>query len=123
MFQFNKANKYRNVPIVIDGITFQSKKEGNLYLELSDMLRRLEIVSLERQVAFELIPSQYETVVDGKKTKQIVAERSCVYIADFVIKYPDGEIVVIDAKGMRLSDYKIKRKLMRWIHKIKIKEV
>lgn len=45
------------------------------------------------------------------------------YIADFV--YTDaatGKLVVEDAKGMRTRDYIIKRKLMLYIHGIKIRE-
>ena len=46
------------------------------------------------------------------------------YVADFV--YSDvrsGETVVEDAKGMHTRDYIIKRKLMRYVHGIKIREV
>jgi hypothetical protein len=34
-----------------------------------------------------------------------------------------GEAVVEDVKGVRTEVYKIKRKLMLWIYKIRIKEV
>jgi hypothetical protein len=74
------------------------------------------ISDLQRQVKYVLIPSQKE----GKKT----IERECSYRADFV--YTDnetGETVVEDVKGMRTEVYKIKRKLMLWVHHIKIIEV
>jgi hypothetical protein len=51
-----------------------------------------------------------------------VAERRCVYVADFVYT-EDGKKVVEDTKGMRTKEYVIKRKLMLYIHHIKIKEV
>jgi hypothetical protein len=77
------------------------------------------IYGLQRQVKFELIPNIYE----GKK----VAQRSASYIADFVYqeKESNGEshIVVEDAKGVRTDVYKLKKKLMRWVHGIEIQEV
>jgi hypothetical protein len=50
-------------------------------------------------------------------------EKSCVYYADFVYKDADGNVVVEDAKGMKTEAYKIKRKLMLWVHGIKVIEV
>ena len=46
------------------------------------------------------------------------------YVADFT--YTDantGYFVVEDVKGFRTKDYIIKRKLMLWVHHIRIKEV
>ena len=51
-------------------------------------------------------------------------ERACSYIADFV--YTDcktGQTIVEDTKGMRTREYVIKRKLMLYMHGIRIKEV
>lgn len=122
------ASKFRNKKVEVDGILFDSKKESNIYLELKNLLDRGEIIKLERQVTFTLVPPQYEDVevIDKKgraKIKQKIAEHPVKYIADFVVTFPDGEVSVIDVKGMRLADYKIKRKLMRHIHKIVIKEM
>ena len=72
------------------------------------------IKELKRQVKFELIPSQR---IDGK-----VVERACCYIADFVY-IRNGRFVVEDAKGVRTKEYRIKRKLMLYIHGIRITEV
>lgn len=110
------VSKFRNKKVTVDGILFDSKKESGIYLELkSDP----EIKSFDRQVSFELIPAQKDQDT-GK-----VIERACTYKADFVATYNDGEVVVIDAKGSRGLDqkYPIKRKLMLWVHKIRIKEV
>ena len=52
---------------------------------------------------------------DNRKTGQI--------IADFVYKDKNGVLVVEDTKGVRTADYVIKRKLMLWVHKIRIKEI
>ena len=119
MFGQAVANKYRNMPVEVDGITFASKKESTIYLDLKAMLARREIKRFERQVKYVLIPNQLGP--DGK-----VLERAVTYIADFKVVYPDGEVVVIDCKGAKGGldqKYLIKKKLMLWIHRIRIKEV
>ena len=73
-----------------------------------------EIQDLCAQVKFTLIPTQKQ---GGK-----VVERPVTYIADFVYT-ENGEQVVEDVKGMRTKEYIIKRKLMLYIHGIRIKEV
>lgn len=107
-------SKYYNQKITVDGITFDSKKEYRRYRELCLMERAGEIDNLERQVKFELIPTQ-------KKNGKVV-ERACSYVADFVYN-ENGEQVVEDTKGIRTEAYKIKRKMMRWLYDIEIKEV
>ena len=91
------------------------------------MLERVgEIKDLKRQVKFELVPTQREPDTIGKRGgihKGKVIESGINYVADFV--YTDcrsGEQVVEDAKGMRTEKYIIKRKLMLWIHGIRILE-
>lgn len=107
-------SKYYNQKITVDGITFDSRKEYRRYRELCLMERAGEIDTLERQVKFALIPTQ-------KKNGKVV-ERACSYVADFVYN-ENGEQVVEDAKGVRTKEYKIKRKMMRWLYGIEIKEV
>lgn len=92
---------------------FDSKKERLRYQELLLLEKAGKIQGLTRQVRFELIPSQY----DGKKC----VERACNYIADFTY-WVDGEFIVEDCKGFRTKDYIIKRKLMYYFRKIRIKE-
>ena len=107
-------SKYHSKKITIDGITFDSKKEAVRWKELVLLERAGRIQNLQRQVKFELIPSQR---VDGK-----VAERACHYVADFVYQ-EDGKTIVEDTKGFKTTDYIIKRKLMLWVHKIRVKEI
>lgn len=108
------ASKYHSRKITRDGMTFDSVKEYRRYCELLLLERAGAITELQRQVKFELIPAQR---IDGK-----VVERSCQYIADFVYQ-ENGKRVVEDTKGMKTKDYIIKRKLMLYIHGIRIKEV
>lgn len=110
-------NKYGAKKIVIGGETFDSRMEARRWRELMLLQRAGEISDLERQVKYILLPAQ-------KDENGSVIERAVTYIADFV--YHDertGEIVVEDAKGMRTKDYIIKRKLMLWVHGIRVREV
>ena len=116
-----RDSKYGNRKVEVGGITFDSKREARRYLELKAMEAAGEISELRRQVSFELIPSQR---IDGK-----VVERSCDYIADYCYRDKGGSLVVEDVKGYRnpssagYAKFVIKRKLMLWIHGIRIVEV
>jgi hypothetical protein len=80
------------------------------------------------QVKYVLIPAQYETYERyGKKGQRLkdgqrVLEKECSYIADFVYE-ENGIEVVEDTKGIKTKDYIIKRKLMLYVHGIRVKEV
>ena len=111
-------SKYHSKKVVVDGIAFDSKKEARRFSELRLLEKAGKITELQRQVKFELIPSQK---VDGK-----VVERACSYVADFVyLQYESGcwNKVVEDTKGFKTTDYIIKRKLMLHKYGIQIKEV
>lgn len=139
--RWNRKNntKLNNKAITIDGIEFQSTKEGNRYCELKLLQRSGKISNLELQKRYELIPAQYETVETGEyykigakkgqpKTKEVCIEQSVVYIADFVYQ-ENGKTIVEDVKGFRdpssstYAKFVLKRKMMLWLHGIKIKEV
>lgn len=108
--------KYGNKKIEVDGILFDSRKEANRYCELKMLERAGAITNLELQKQFELIPAQY---INGK-----CVERACKYKADFV--YFDNEKgikVCEDTKGFKTKDYIIKRKLMLFVHGIRIVEI
>ena len=125
------GNKYLAKPVYIDGIRFASKKEGKRYQELKLLEAKGEITDLQLQVHFDLIPAQREPDTRGKRggiIKGKLLERKVEYIADFV--YTDtetGEKIVEDVKGTKSGEaYKIftlKRKLMLWVHGIRIREV
>ena len=118
--QWYKFDKYGNQKTTVDGIEFDSKKEANRYYELKILQRAGAISNLELQKEFELIPAQYETTPTNGKRKLL--ERAVKYKADFVY-IENGVTVVEDTKGVRTKDYIIKRKLMLYIHGIRIKEI
>ena len=96
--------KYKNEPVAIDGISFQSQWEGELYCEYKMLERAGEIQDLVLQPRFELVPS-------FKHRKRTV--RKMEYVADFQF-IEKGKTIVVDAKSpaTRSKDaYRIKRKL------------
>lgn len=100
---------------------FDSMKECSRYVELSLLQKAGTIRNLETQVPFELIPAQRDP-----ETGHLL-ERACRYVADFVYEEqdPSGKWsrVVEDTKGMKTPEYIVKRKLMLYIHGIRIREV
>ena len=108
-----QENKYHNRT----GGGFDSRREQRRYQELLLMQRAGKIAGLVRQPRFELIPAQRDK--SGK-----VIERAVKYVADYCyVDLDTGAAVVEDAKGFRTKDYIIKRKLMLWVHGIRIREV
>lgn len=107
-------SKYYSRKVTMNGVVYDSKKEANRWCELSLLAKAGKITNLQRQVKYELIPAQR---IDGK-----VVERACTYVADFVYER-DGKLVVEDTKGFKTKDYIIKRKLLLYLHNIRIKEI
>ena len=128
----NMRNKCGNHKVTINGIEYDSKKEYHRHCELLMLQRAGEIHDLERQVRFELVPTQREPDIIGKRGgvhKGKLIEKEVDYVADFVYIDKAGEKVVEDVKGYRdpssavYAKFVIKRKLMLWIHGIRIREV
>ncbi len=123
-----KKSKYKSKKTTIDGIVFHSEKEATRYTELKLLQRLGKISDLELQKEFVLIPSQREASTFNSKGKEIkgkVIEKKCSYYADFCYKDEIGNYVVEDTKSgnFRTTDYVIKRKLMLFIHGIRISEL
>lgn len=130
-YKSSKQTKYKARKTVVDGITFDSKKESLRYQELKLLEKTGKIKNLQTQVKYVLIPAQYEGTGEyytkGKhrgEEKQRLVEKECSYYADFVYEQ-DGKTIVEDtkSKGTQTPQYIIKRKLMRYIHGITVREV
>ena len=106
-----KRLKYRNIPIIVNGIKFDSKAEYKRFTELELLQKARKIFNLEMQKDFELQPSFQDN--QGEK------RRSIKYIADFVYK-ENGIIIVEDLKSKITAEdstYKIKKKMLLWLFK------
>ncbi len=96
-----------------------SIREYRRLKELELMQKKGLISGLQKQVKFELIPSQRD-----KDTGKVIERPVSYPVADFqYLRESDKTLVVEDAKGMRTKEYIIKRKLMLKEHGIKITEV
>lgn len=105
-------SKYHAKKTVVDGITFDSKREADRYLVLKGMEADGLIEDLRRQVRYELVPA---FDVDGRHYRPVS------YVADFVY-VEDGKETVEDVKGMRTDVYKLKNKLFAYRYGMSIKE-
>jgi len=109
---------------------FDSDKEYQRGELLKVLEQRDEISDLQRQVEYVLIPAQYMKVLKTVRKKEVLKDKRIeapiTYKADYVYKLPDGSTVVEDVKSemtRKLPDYIMKRKLMLYIHGIRIKEI
>lgn len=104
-----KPSKYRNKKTTVDGIVFDSRKEAARYGELKSLLEAGEISDLR-------IHPPYSLEVKGVKLGK--------YLADFA--YLDAATqreIVEDVKGVKTAVYRLKKKLVWAIYRIKIVEV
>lgn len=103
-----KRSKYGNEKTEIFGELFDSKREAEDYKILLLRQKAGEIGLIRRQVDYELNPG---------------GTHSLIYRADFVyIETATGETIVHDSKGALTKEYKKKRRLMKKVHGIIIKE-
>lgn len=96
----------------IDGDKFQSKGEGRRYQELKLAQRAGDIRRLRRQVTFPLVVKGWPVYEEG-------------YRADFTYYELEGSAwvyVVEDKKGHKTEIYENKKRLMRAIYGIEIRE-
>ena len=104
-------NKYKNHIVEVDGIKFHSAKEAAYYGELKIRKMTGDILSFERQIRYKL---------------EVNGVLICTYISDFEVVLSTGIREVIDVKSFftrRLPEYRKKKKLMKAIYNIEIKEV
>lgn len=93
-----KQNKFANIPTIVDGIRFASRKEAHRYGELKLLERAGKISDLKLQVRFPLI-------VNGQTI--------FTYVADFVYLSEEGKKIVEDVKGARTRTFITKKKMMK----------
>lgn len=88
----------------LDGIKFASKKEATYYQSLNLTIKSGKLLFFLRQVPFHL--------PGGVK-----------YVCDFMEFWEDGEVRVVDVKGMRTPAYKAKKRMVEALYPITIIEV
>lgn len=99
-----KRNKYNAQKTTIDGVTFDSKKEGARFFELKLLQDRKEITDLQRQVKFQIVPKAGNN------------NRARYYVADFTYK-EYGKQIIEDVKSpatRKNAVYSLKKALVLW---------
>ena len=124
-----KPNKYRNQKVTIDGHTFDSKKEGEVYVQLCALEKAGAIRGLELQPKFEFplrgkplrhLPHRART------SKRLVQGRPVSYRADFSYEEQDGNAwkkVVLDVKGFDTQISRLKRAMVAAFHGVVVEIV
>ena len=95
-----KKHKYNAKKVTIDGIEFDSKREGRMY----SMLKKFGIKH-QMQVKFE-VQRKFRDADDN-------GIRSIYLVVDFVVPYKDGYLY-IDTKGIVTPDAAIKFKMLKY---------
>jgi hypothetical protein len=109
----------------VDGIIFDSQTEAEYYQYLKNEWNMKRVKKFEMQKEFIL--QEKFLIVDGEKItesnkdfkKLQKANPGCTiqaikYIADFVVNYSDGSVKVIDVKGQKTVDFKLKEKMFNF---------
>ena len=94
-----RRGKYNNQRTIVDGISFDSKREAAYYCRLKLLKAAGQIKDFEVKPKFQLIPAND-------------LFRGISYIGDFMVTYPDGKSEIVDVKGFETPEFKIKRKLL-----------
>ena len=110
------TSKYGSKKVIINGIKFDSKKEGKRYLELKMLERAGEIKELELQKEFVLQPSFKKNGKTYRKT---------TYKADFYyFSIKDNKYIVEDVKGFKTDVYMLKKKIFEYVYNdLELKEL
>lgn len=108
-------SKYHSKKVIIDGIKFDSKREGEYYQKLKILEEKGIIKDLELQKEYLL---QDKFTINGKTRRKIT------YRADFsYVSCEDDRLHVVDVKGFRTDLYKLKKKLFEYKYNIEIEEI
>ena len=111
----------------IDGIVFDSQTEAEYYQYLKELKKNKQIKNFTMQDEFIL--QEKFIIVDGKRIngsdkefkKVQKANPWCTiaaikYIADFTVYHNDGSVQVVDVKGQKTADFKLKEKMFNYMY-------
>lgn len=107
--QAPKKRKYRNVPVTVDGLRFDSKREAAYYGELKIREKAGEVSALALQPSFELLND------GGKKTR---------YVADFAFwDHVADRFRIVDVKGFETRIFQMKKRMMKVLKGIDVEVI
>ena len=97
-------HKFHAQPTECDGIKFASKAEARYYAQLKLRQRAGEVVFFLRQVPIHL-PGDVR------------------YVMDFMIFEANGEVRMVDVKGVETESFRAKKRMVEALYPIKIEVV
>ena len=100
-FRRKKGHKYNARATVIDGIRFDSRKEGNYYSQLKLRVKAGEVLTFLRQVPIHL-PGNTRLVVD------------------FLEFHADGTVHWVDVKGIETEVFRLKKRQVEDLYPFEI---
>lgn len=130
----NKTNKktksmgrYYHEKTMNNNIKFDSKSESEYYTYLLELKSKGKILDIELQPEF-ILQEKYIIVnnkrINGsdkdfdkiKKQSKAKTVLPIKYKSDFKIIYKDGSIEIIDVKGIKTPEFKIKEKMFKYAY-------
>lgn len=104
--------KKQKTPCVFCGEKHDSKKEAARCVELHQMQERGLIRDLRSQVKIQILPFTRYAESDPRMQN----ERHLTYTADFCYtEVASGKSIIEDVKGFKTKEYKIKRKIVKYM--------
>lgn len=97
-------HKFNAMPTTVDGHKFGSKKEAKRYQELVLLKQSGDVLFFLMQTRFDL-------------------PGGVIYRCDFMVFWANGDITIEDVKGMKTSEYIIKKKILETMYPITITEI
>lgn len=113
-----RRSKFFSKKVTVEGITFDSKKEGEYYLRLKELEKKGTIKDLELQKEYVL---QDKFKINNKTRREIK------YKADFkYITTEDNKMHVVDVKSPYTAKdkvYRMKKKMFEYRYGIELEEI
>ena len=122
-----EMGRYYHKNTEVDGIKFDSQTEAEYYEYLKELKKNKKIKDFTMQDEF-LLQEKF-IIADGKRVngsdpdfkKVQKANPNCTiaaikYKADFMVYHNDGSIQVIDVKGQKTPDFKLKEKMFNYMY-------
>ena len=98
-------SKYGNKKVKFNGETFDSKLELDYYRYLLNQQDLGEIISITMKPVFILQPG---FTYCGKSIRKIT------YTPEFMFEEKNGKIHIVDVKGMKTNEFKLKEKMLKY---------
>ena len=122
-----EMGRYYHKKTEVDGIIFDSQTEAGYYQYLKEEKRKGNVLSFTMQDEFVL--QEKFLIVNGKRIngsdkdfKKLQKQnpgcttQAIKYRSDFIVHYKDGTTRVIDVKGQKTTDFKIKEKMFNYMY-------